>query len=335
MGVEVIADSKTINIKAKKAVILATGGFKANHQMIRALDPRLDEPFPWSGFPYVHTVGDGHFAAAAVGAGFVDMSFVCEFAFTVGSNRYVVWDPPAMNSPIGSGGLPFGAKGQPYMILVNNDGNRYVNEATFGTSHVTWRGEHTAAYLNLAKRPRIAWMVVDSEGAKSLAWTMALFQNADPKKAPYLDPKLVATGETIGELAGKMEIPTSNLEATVKKYNAFVVAGADKEFGRPAPLYALKTGPFFGARPILNTHDQSAGIRVNSRMQVIDQTFQAEGGTGPSVSLDEERVIPHLYAAGECAGGLYGADRGSGKIGSYLVEGRFAGKHAAAEKTMG
>ena len=335
VGIEVIADGKTINIKAKKAVVLATGGFKANHRMIRALDPRLDEPFPWSGFPYVHTVGDGHFAAAAVGAGFVDMSFVCEFAFTIGSSRYVVWDPPAMDSPIGSGGLPFGAKGQPYMILVNNDGNRYVNEGTFGTSHAIWKSEHTAAYLNLPKRPRIAWMVVDSEGAKSLAWTTTLFQNADPKKAPYLDPKLVAMGETIGALAGKMEIPASNLEATLKKYKASVEAGADKEFGRPAPLYALTTAPFFGARLILNTHDQCAGIRVNSKMQVIDQTFQAEGGTRPSVSLDEERVIPHLYAAGECTGGLYGADRGPGKFGSYLVQGRFAGRHAAAERPAG
>lgn len=265
----------------------------------------------------------------------MDMSFVCEFAFTIGSSRYVVWDPPAMDSPIASGGLPFGPKGRPYIILVDNDGQRYANEATFATGHVTCKGEHTAAYLNLPKRPRQAWMVVDSEGAKALAWTKGVFQDADPKKAPYLDPKLVATGETPSELAGKMEIPAANLSAAVAKYNGFAAAGADKDFRRPGPLYALKAAPFFAARLILNTHDQCAGLRVNSKMQVIDQTFQAEIGTGPSLPLDEERVIPHLYAAGECTGGLYGADRGSGKMGSYLVEGRFAGKNAAAEKPLG
>jgi flavocytochrome c len=334
LGIEALANGKAIHIKAKKAVILATGGFKANHQMIRALDPRLDEPFPWSGHPYTNTVGEGHFAAAAVGAGFVDMSFVCEFSFTIGSSRYVVWDPPALDAPIVSGGLPFGPKGKPYMILVDNEGKRYVNEGAFSTGHVIWKGEHTAAYLNLPNRPRKAWMVVDAEGAKALAWTAGDFQSADPKKAPYLDPKLVATAGTLNELAGKMELSGANLSSTVAKFNGFAAANMDGDFRRPGPLQALKAAPFFAARIILNTHDQCGGIRVNSRMQVIDQNLQAESGGGASLPLDEERVIPRLYAVGECTGGLYGADRGAGKMGSYLVEGRFAGKNAATEKPM-
>jgi fumarate reductase flavoprotein subunit len=85
---------------------------------------------------------------------------------------------------------------------------------------------------------------------------------------------------------------------------------------------------------MLITHDQCAGMRVNSKLQVIDQTLQAETGTGPSVALDAERVIPHLYAAGEVTGGLFGADRGSGKMGSYLIQGRFAGKNAAKESAV-
>lgn len=331
VGIQVLAGDKTISIKANKAVILATGGFKANHQMIRAWDPRLDEAFSWSGAPYTHTTGDGHLAAAAIGAGFVDMSFVCEFAIKIGSNRYVVWEPQSMTSPIGSGGLPFGSAGQPYMVLVENDGKRYANEATFGTGHVTWNSPHCEAFLNLPKRPRMSWMVVDADGAKALSWKAENFENADPNKAPYLDPKLVAMGNTITELAGKMGVPAANLEATINKYNEAAAAGDDKDFNRPAPLYPLKTAPFYAARNMLITHDQCAGMRVNSKMQVIDQTMQAETGTGPSVALDEERVIPHLYAAGEVTGGLFGADRGSGKMGSYLIQGRFAGKNAVKE----
>ena len=333
-GIEVFANGKTISIRARRAVILATGGFKANHQMIRALDPRLDEPLSWSGDPYVHTVGDGHFAAAAVGAGFVDMSFVCEFAITIGSSRYVVWDPQAMTSPIGSGGLPFATAGQPYMILVDNDGNRYVNEATFATSHVTWNGEYTVAYLNLPKRPRTAWMIADAEGAGALTWSAAALQNADPATTPYLDPKLVGMANTLEALAARIGVPAANLGATINRYNGYVPGGIDGDFKRPAPLHALRTPPFYAARAVLIAHDQCGGIRVNARLQVIDQTRQAETGTGPSVALNDERVIPHLYAAGECAGGLYGADRGPGKIGSYLVQGRFAGRHAALEQAV-
>jgi succinate dehydrogenase/fumarate reductase flavoprotein subunit len=220
------------------------------------------------------------------------------------------------------------------MILVDNDGNRYSNEATFVTGHVVWNGAHMEAFLNLPKRPRKSWMIVDADGAKALTWNAAVFQNPDPQKAPYLDPKLVATGNTIAELAGKIGIPAANLEATINKYNDMAAAGADKDFKRPAPLYALKTAPFYAAQTVLVTHDQCAGMRVNTKMQVIDQNLQAETGTGPSVALDQERVIPHLYAAGEVTGGLFGADRGSGKMGSYLIQGRFAGKNAAKESAV-
>ncbi len=333
-GLEVLAGGKTINIRARRAVILATGGFKANHQMLRALDPRLDEALPWSGDPYVHTVGDGHFAAAAVGAGFVDVSFVCEFAITVGSSRYVVWDPPAMTTAPNSGGLPCPAAGRPYMILVDNDGNRFVNEATFATSLVLWNGEYTVAYLNLPKRPRKSWLLVDADGARALTWSADLFPSADPARRPYLDPKLVASANTIDDLAARMEAPAASLAATISRYNGLVAGGADTDFRRPAPLHSLRTPPFYAARAVLIAHDQCGGIRVNARLQVIDQTLQSETGTGPSVALNDERVIPHLYAAGECAGGLYGADRGPGKIGSYLVQGRFAGKYAALEKSL-
>lgn len=47
--------------------------------------------------------------------------------------------------------------------------------------------------------------------------------------------------------------------------------------------------------------------------------------------LDDQEVIPHLYAAGECVGGYVGCDRGHGKISMYMVFGRIAGQNAAAE----
>jgi urocanate reductase len=332
LGIEVTGNGKTINIRTRKGVVLATGGFKANRRMLRALDPRIDEPFPWSGNPYVHTAGDGHFAAAAVGGGWVDMSFVCEFAIRLGSERYVVWDPPgSLSSPVALGGLPFLPAVRSRMILVDNDGNRYANEASFVISQVTWNGEHLVSYLNLPKRPRKAWMIVDATGAKTLGWTAEMFDGASPAISPFLDPKLVAWANTLSDLAVKAGIPEANLAGTLRKYNEFAAAGADKDFKHPTPFHPLETAPFFAARLVLITHDQCAGIRVNSRLQVIDQGFQAEAGTEPSVDINDERVIPHLYAAGECAGGFFGADRGPGKLGAYLVQGRFAGKHAAAE----
>jgi len=52
---------------------------------------------------------------------------------------------------------------------------------------------------------------------------------------------------------------------------------------------------------------------------------------GPAASLNTERIIPHLYAAGELAGGFWGMARADGKMGSYVVTGGIAGRNAAAE----
>ncbi len=344
VGIEAVVDGKTVNIRAKKAVILATGGFKSNHQLCRSVYPQYDEEFTWSGAPYTNTTGDGLLAAVAIGAGTVDMSYLMGAAVKLGSTRYVVWDPPGKYTPditIASGGLPFtvGGTGQKYIVIVDNDGNRYMDESKFAMSAMPPWHPFMEAFYNLPKRPRNTWVIVDSAGAQALNWTLQTFQAADPNKAPYLDPKWVATADTLDQLAAKMGVPAANLAATIKKYNGYVTGGMgrfgeDKDFGRPIPFYAIAKPPFFAARIALIGHDQPCGLRVNTKMQVIDATLPAETGAGPSVALDQERVIPHLYAAGEVTGGTFGAERGHGKLGAYTVQGRFAGKNAAKETAL-
>ena len=343
LGLEVVSAGKTLNFRARKAVILATGGYKANLQMIRAWHPLLDEEFGWSGGPSIHTVGEGHLAAMALGAGMTDASFTLSFSFTVGNPVHTVWEPQELTQPAISGGLKYDLRKtresvlpydnpsegpNPWAILVENDGKRYCNESTFPSKkepHYPW----VTAYLKLPQRPRKVWVVVDSAGATGTGWELASFESAT--RPPYLDPDSIAFADTIGELATKMGMPPANLEATVNKYNEYAAAGEDKDFQRPRPLTPITEPPFFGARLFLFTHDQQNGIRVNTKMQVIDQMFALETGTAPSVPVDKEGVIPHLYAAGEVTGGTFGAARGSGKMGSYGVQGYFAGKNAVAE----
>lgn len=94
----------------------------------------------------------------------------------------------------------------------------------------------------------------------------------------------------------------------------------------------LNTPPYLAAKLVLGSGDQCNGVRVNTKMQVIDCLQELNQPPGmATVSIDNETVIPHLYAAGELAGGFYGAARGHGKVGSYIVVGRVAGTNAAAE----
>jgi succinate dehydrogenase/fumarate reductase flavoprotein subunit len=140
-------------------------------------------------------------------------------------------------------------------------------------------------------------------------------------KPPNVDPNgWFFTADTIAELARKIANPYQlapmaprTLEDTVAKFNAYVDAGKDAEFGRPALMFKIQKPPFYAAwaTPIL--HDALAGLRTNGRCEVLDIHGQ---------------VIPGLYCAGESAGGfaLHGLPR-------VTVFGRIAGREAARART--
>jgi succinate dehydrogenase/fumarate reductase flavoprotein subunit len=347
VGIQVldVPSGNVLNYKANRAVVLATGGFKANPQMVQSFHPLLDEDFIWSGYPYTHTTGDGHVAAIQVGAGEVDCSWPVSFSNVWGTSIHQLWTPmqlvgpPSGIPPIIAPGVPYTAT-NPWAILVAGDGNRFLNEALWGAAG-TPPGANDAqvysvymqAYLQIPFRPRNVWAVVDANGAKALNWTLAEFQAATvPTVTPYLDPAYIAWSSTISGLADQMAISETNLTAAVARWNGFVSTGTDGDFGRPAPLNPISTPPYMAAKFVLASHDQSGGIRVNTNMQVIDcQNYQLTQGSGPQAPLDQEAVIPRLYAAGEVAGGFWGMARGDGKMGSYCVVGRVAGANAAAE----
>ncbi len=83
----------------------------------------------------------------------------------------------------------------------------------------------------------------------------------------------------------RVPMPPHNLAATVARYNSFVDAGKDAEFGKPKPLHKIAKPPFYAAWATPVVHDTRAGLRINARCQVID--MQGE-------------VIPGLY----CGGGV-------------------------------
>jgi urocanate reductase len=333
LGIEVTNAGKTLNFKAKKAVVLASGGFKCNWQMLKSWHPAFDEVMNFSGGPYVNVTGDGHQAAMAVGAGVTDMSFTCGFSIKFGTSIPSVWEPQTYETPILSTGLAYRI-GNTSAMMVDNDGNRWVDEHSVDTGEADLETEWIQRYLNLPKRPRKAWAIVDSVGAVDLGWKLDDIKNASLTKAPYLDPKMVAWGDTVADLAKMMGIDEKALAASVTRFNGWVTQAIDRDFDRPRGFRAISTAPFMAARLLPMTHDQGCGLRANTKMQVIDQTFQRDQGQTAPVALDKERVIPHLYAAGEIVGGLWGAARGHGKIGSYAVQGRVAGKTAVTETAV-
>jgi succinate dehydrogenase/fumarate reductase flavoprotein subunit len=127
-------------------------------------------------------------------------------------------------------------------------------------------------------------------------------------------------GETLAQLAAAIHNPyqakpldAAVLEETVARYNAFVDAGVDAEFGKPTPRYQIQTPPFYAAWATPLVHDARAGLRINAQCQVLDLQGQ---------------VIPGLYCAGESAGGF-----NQHGLGRCTAQGYIAGKYAAGDES--
>lgn len=118
-------------------------------------------------------------------------------------------------------------------------------------------------------------------------------------------------------MAGAIGIPTTDLEATLNRYNAQQEAGKDEDFGRSAAQItaALLTAPYYAVCVTPAIHHTMGGLSVNTSTQVL----KADG-----------TPIPGLYAAGEVTGGLHGANRlGGNGVADIVINGRLAGIAAA------
>ena len=156
------------------------------------------------------------------------------------------------------------------------------------------------------------WAIFDADAVKREQWTVA---------PPWVDfaEGYFFSANTVADLAAaivnryqRKPMPAAALESTITRYNSFVDAGKDTDFGKAAPKYKIRTPPFYAAWATPVVHDTRAGLRINAKCQVVD--FSGN-------------VIPGLYCGGESAGGFsqHGLARCS-------VQGRIAGKNAANEK---
>jgi hypothetical protein len=228
--------------------------------------------------------------------------------------------------------------------LVKNDGARWINEAEGARPSVPGKGgysenpewPYTATYLSLSQ-PRNVWCITDADGVTALGWPEAEMRNPNPKLGRMFDPECLAIADTLAELAAKMEIPLDALQATINRYNGFVDAGVDADFGKPLPLFKVVKPPFFAAKASLIRHTQRNGLRVNTRSQVLEQADQGAGYVGLAkdigISIDAEKAIPHLYAAGEL-GNMLGWRRPHNSLGHYISAARIAGENAAKETSV-
>ena len=316
LGVSAVHDGRTVNIRATKGLLVATGGSTSNVNLRRTFDPRLTEEYQVAGEPWSRQSGDGELAAMAVGASlWGTANQTVEEGIAISKTRHIgcqwgysslIWQPDARIFDLArASGLT--VTDWQDVILVNQLGRRFWSETDarydFFAAAMAYTGDESKR-----NGGGPIWAVFDHDAVEREEW--------DPQP-PNVDPDgFFFTADTIAELAAAIAnphqaqpMPAAALEETVARYNEFVDAGEDADFGKPNPRYKIQTPPFHAAwsTPIL--HDSLTGLRTNAQAQVID------------VHGD---VIPGLYCAGESQGGF--AQHGLGRC---LVFGRIAGRDAA------
>jgi hypothetical protein len=157
------------------------------------------------------------------------------------------------------------------------------------------------------------WAIFDADTVARNQWRVTP-PYVDPDGYWFSAPTLRALAAAINNPYQALPMDGATLEATVARYNAFVDAGVDWDFGKAKLPYKIQTPPFYAAWATPNVHDTRAGLRINARCQVMDLQGQ---------------VISGLYCGGESAGGF-----NQHGLGRCTAQGYIAGTYAAAEPSV-
>ena len=305
-GVVATIDGTEYPVRALNGVVVCTGGFVANQQMVQDY-LHLPEAFP-KGSTY--DTGDGINLTAAVGATMWHM------ANSDGPDLDVV-NPLTGMSHAGGAIRMRGVSSFPecsgFMlgsaIFVGADGTRFCNEA-YMPDHgfENFHGRWIITPLSLP-----AYAIFDQAG-----FATPIYPVWGTNDEALADGTIVQAA-TLDELTEMLGLPEGSLAQSVATYNDYCAAGLDAEFGRdPQYLTALsEEGPYYAVEVKATYPNTMGGPRHNAAAEIVDY---------------QGNPIPHLYGAGEC-GSMWGDTYpGGGNIAECLAFGRIAGENAAAEK---
>jgi urocanate reductase len=293
LGVEVKRGRRVLNIKAKKAVIMASGGFSRDIKMRLAHNPRLVAEFNCTNHP--GATGETIRFAEAVGSDSLQMNFIQLYPFAEPETG--ILDTPAV--------YPFNGPGYG-IVYVTKQGKRFVNE-------LERRDVCAFAQINLGGNAKPTYSIFSDAMVLPMG-------GATEEIAAGLAKGRFVKADSIAELATKVGIPSDALVATINKHNQYLADGKDPDFNKPITkvMIPMVKGPFYALPQWPAVHHTMGGIRINAKAQVID-VFGA--------------IVPKFYAAGEFTGGVHGSNRlGSNAIPDAVVHGRIAGVNAAKEK---
>jgi succinate dehydrogenase/fumarate reductase flavoprotein subunit len=311
-GAEVAQEGRTMRIRSRRGVVIATGGYPGSLEMRRE---HSRKPTVELGLGLTSNVGEGlqlgQSAGGRLDRNSEDTGFYVPLSVLAnGEGGKVLWGHFMLDRP------------KPGFIAVGKDGNRFTNEAA--SYHA-----FTLGMFNAGAIP--AFLIADARAVKKYGIGLILPAQSLRRyeKAGYL-----FRGLTLRELAGKIGVDSDGLEQSVERNNRFAATGVDEDFGKGStpyntykgdPVHApnaclgpIKRGPFYAVKMVPGDFGTSRGLVTGPRGEVLDH---------------DDRPIPGLYACGNdmnsAVGGRYigaGITLGPALTFGYLAAMALAGR---------
>jgi 3-oxosteroid 1-dehydrogenase len=310
VGVEVTHGGGTRTVRARRGVILGSGGFERNLELREKYQPHPTS-VDWTTGSQFNT-GGGLLAGIAAGAStdLLDDSW---------------WGPtiPLPNGPW----FCLAERNLPGSIIVNQAGQRYMNEALpyVEAVHEIYKGEATG----VGHVP--SWMVVDQRYRNR--YIFAGLMPRQPFPGRWFKEGVIKKAATIEGLAAEIGVPAEALVATVERFNGFARTGVDEDFHRGESAYdKYYSDPTVKPNPSLHTIDDAPFYAV----KIVPGDLGTKGGLVTDerarVLRPDGSVIPGLYAAGNVSSAVMGHTyAGPGAtIGPALAFGYLAAEDIAA-----
>ena len=239
VGVKATMDGTEYTFNAKGGVVLATGGFGANPEMVKKYNPKIDERFKTTDAP--GTTGEALYMAERAGAELVNMGYI---------QTYPICDPLSGAIELIADARFDGA------IMLNQEGKRFVEE-------LQRRDVLSEAILN--QTGRYCWVLWNDNIGK-ISNTVKAHAN---EYEAFTKQGVMATCDDLKCIADFTKIPYDQLQKTVKRVSDMAGKGNDKDFHHRAGLMDMQQGKYYVIKAVPSTHHTMGGVRINEKAEVL------------------------------------------------------------------
>lgn len=240
VGVKATMDGSEYTFNAKGGVVLATGGFGANPEMVKKYNPKIDERFKTTDAP--GTTGEALYMAERAGAQLVNMGYI---------QTYPICDPISGAIELIADARFDGA------IMLNQEGKRFVEEL---------QRRDVMSKAILEQTGKYCYAIFNGEIEKR---SHAITHHQDEVEV-FTKTGILHKADTIEGIADFFKIPVDNLKATIARVNEFARTGKDLDFNYRSRFVDLSTGPYWIYRGVPSVHHTMGGLKINPKAEVLD-----------------------------------------------------------------